>query len=112
MDFSRKLPIGIQDFATGTPTFLVKMLKEANFDIPDLENDVTIAAPSIADYRAGDINPLPLLYQTGYLTIKDFDQLFNEYRLGFPNEEVKYGFLNELQLIYSPQTQLNSDFNV
>ncbi|GHU68756.1 ATPase AAA [Bacteroidia bacterium] len=99
-------------FATGTPTFLVKMLKEANFDIPDLENDVTIAAPSIADYRAGDINPLPLLYQTGYLTIKDFDQLFNEYRLGFPNEEVKYGFLNELQLIYSPQTQLNSDFIV
>jgi hypothetical protein len=99
-------------FATGTPTFLVKMLKDTNFDIPNLENDVTIAAPSIADYRVGNINPLPLLYQTGYLTIRDFDQLFNEYRLGFPNEEVKYGFLNELQLIYSPQTQINSDFIV
>jgi hypothetical protein len=98
-------------FQTGTPTFLVKMLKDANFDIPNLENGVTIAAPSIADYRAGDKNPLPLLYQTGYLTIKDFDSLFNEYRLGFPNEEVKYGFLNELQRIYSPQAQENSDFN-
>ncbi|GHT68395.1 ATPase AAA [Bacteroidia bacterium] len=99
-------------FSTGTPTFLIKMLKEANFAIPDLENDVTIAAPAIADYRAGDTNPLPLLYQTGYLTIKNFDQLFNEYRLGFPNEEVKYGFLNELQLIYSPQTHINADFSV
>ncbi|GHT22848.1 ATPase AAA [Bacteroidia bacterium] len=97
-------------FSTGTPTFLVKMLKEANFDIPDLESDVTIAVPAIADYRAGDTNPLPLLYQTGYLTIKDFDQLFNEYRLGFPNEEVKYGFLDELQRIYSPVAQQNSGF--
>ncbi|GHS86578.1 ATPase AAA [Bacteroidia bacterium] len=99
-------------FSTGTPTFLVKMLKDANFDIPNLENEVTIAAPSIADYRVGDTNPLPLLYQTGYLTIRELDQLFNEYRLGFPNEEVKYGFLNELQLIYSPQTNFNSDFSV
>jgi hypothetical protein len=40
----------------------------------NLENDVTIAAPSIADYRAGDNNPVPLLYQTGYLTIKDYDK--------------------------------------
>ncbi|GHT64021.1 hypothetical protein AGMMS50239_20980 [Bacteroidia bacterium] len=95
-------------FSTGTPTFLVKMLKDANFDIPNLESDVTIAAPEIVDYRAGDTNPLPLLYQTGYLTIKDFDQLFNEYRLGFPNEEVKYGFLNELQRIYSPVAQQNT----
>jgi hypothetical protein len=98
-------------FQTGTPTFLVKMLKNADFDIPKMENGVTIAAPSIADYRVGNMNPVPLLYQTGYLTIKDFDRLFNEYRLGFPNEEVKYGFLNELQRIYSPQAQQNSDFN-
>jgi hypothetical protein len=99
-------------FSTGTPTFLVKMLKDTQFDIPDLENnEITIAAPAIADYRVGDTNPVPLLYQTGYLTIKGFDQLFNEYQLGFPNEEVKYGFLKELQLIYFP-TQQNSDFNV
>jgi hypothetical protein len=94
-------------FQTGTPTFLVKMLKNVNFDIPNLENDVTIAAPSIVDYRVGDTNPLPLLYQTGYLTIKYFDQLFNEYRLGFPNEEVKYSFLNELQKTPPPKMQSN-----
>jgi hypothetical protein len=98
-------------FSTGTPTFLVKMLKETNFAIPDLENSVTLAAPSITDYRVGNSNLLPLLYQTGYLTIKDYDNLFNEYRLGFPNEEVKYGFLNELQLVYSPWSQ-ELDFNV
>ncbi|GHT54198.1 ATPase AAA [Bacteroidia bacterium] len=97
-------------FSTGTPTFLAKMLKDADFDIPSLENNVTIAAPSISDYRAGDVNPVSLLYQTGYLTIKEYETMFNTYVLGFPNEEVKYGFLNELQLIYSPWVQQNPDF--
>ncbi|GHT30488.1 hypothetical protein AGMMS49574_10280 [Bacteroidia bacterium] len=92
-------------FSTGTPTFLVKMLKNIHFDIPNLENDVTIAASSIADYRVGNQNPLPLLYQTGYLTIKDYEQMFNTYVLGFPNEEVKYGFLNELQLVYEQKAK-------
>ncbi|GHT44199.1 ATPase AAA [Bacteroidia bacterium] len=97
-------------FSTGTPTFLAKMLKDANFDIPSLENDVTIAAPSISDYRAGDTNAVPLLYQTGYLTIKDFNPKYNTYVLGFPNEEVKYGFLDELRRIYTPSARLGTDF--
>ncbi|GHT53251.1 ATPase AAA [Bacteroidia bacterium] len=97
-------------FSTGTPTFLAKMLKDAEFDIPSLENNVTIAAPSLSDYRAGDSNPIPLLYQTGYLTIKDFYQNYNIYVLGFPNEEVKYGFLDELRRIYTPSARLGTDF--
>ncbi|GHV64744.1 ATPase AAA [Bacteroidia bacterium] len=99
-------------FSTGTPTFLAKMLKDADFDIPSLENDVMIEAPAITDYHAGDENPLPLLYQTGYLTIKEFDVHFNEYRLGFPNEEVKYGFLRELQRLYSPHALFKSEFSI
>ncbi|GAP72679.1 hypothetical protein SAMD00024442_4_25 [Candidatus Symbiothrix dinenymphae] len=97
-------------FSTGTPTFLAKMLKDVEFDIPSLENNVTIAAPSLSDYRAGDSNPIPLLYQTGYLTIKDFYQNYNIYVLGFPNEEVKYGFLDELRRIYTPSARLGTDF--
>jgi hypothetical protein len=83
-------------FATGTPTFLVKALRKQNFDIRKFDNDVKIAANSIMDYRVENQNLIPLLYQSGYLTIKSYDNFFDEYTLGFPNEEVKYGFLNEL----------------
>ena len=87
-------------FATGTPTFLVNTIKNTGFDVQKLENDVKIAAASIMDYRMDAGSLIPLLYQTGYLTIKDFDNKYNEYILGFPNEEVKYGFLNELLPVF------------
>jgi hypothetical protein len=90
-------------FATGTPTFLVKMLKEGNFEIPDLENNVHVSANDMADYRAEWSNPIPVLYQSGYLTIKGYDREFDDFTLGFPNEEVKYGFLRELLPAYVPQ---------
>ncbi|MDD6685881.1 MAG: PD-(D/E)XK nuclease domain-containing protein [Lachnospiraceae bacterium] len=48
------------------------------------------------DYRADNPNPIPLFYQTGYLTISGFDREFRIYTLKFPNREVKYGFLNSL----------------
>ena len=99
-------------FATGTPTFLVKMLKDLDFDIKSLENDVRIAADSIADYRAEYEDPIPLLYQSGYLTIKDYDGMFEEYILGFPNEEVKYGFFNELLYVYMPGKNMRGEFSV
>jgi hypothetical protein len=99
-------------FETGTPTFLVEMLKDRDFDIRSLENDVKIPAQRIADYRVGSENPVPLLYQSGYLTIKSYDALFDEYTLGFPNEEVKYGFLNELLPVYMPEKDVLSEFYV
>jgi hypothetical protein len=83
-------------FATGTPTFLVKALRKQNYDIRKFDNDVRIAANSIMDYRGENQNLIPLLYQSGYLTIKSYDSFFDEYTLGFPNEEVKDGFLNSL----------------
>jgi hypothetical protein len=99
-------------FATGTPTFLVKMLKAADFDIRNLESDVKIPARSIADYRTEHENPVPLLYQSGYLTIKSYNEHLNSYHLGFPNEEVKYGFFNELLPIYMPQKGVVGEFYV
>jgi hypothetical protein len=99
-------------FKTGTPTFLVKGLKNANFDIRKLNNDVIISEQLIDDYRAGETNLIPLLYQSGYLTIKSYDKKYDDYRLGFPNEEVKYGFLNELLPAYVPKWGLDDSFSV
>ncbi|MCL2041040.1 MAG: ATP-binding protein [Bacteroidales bacterium] len=81
-------------FATGTPTFLAKALRNQNYDIRKFEDDVLIDEPSIMDYRVENQDLIPLLYQTGYLTIKSYES--GLYTLGFPNEEVKYGFLKEL----------------
>jgi hypothetical protein len=83
-------------FATGTPTFLAKALRSRNYDIRKFDDDVQIAANSVMDYRYENQDLVPLLYQSGYLTIKAYDSVLDEYTLGFPNEEVKYGFLNEL----------------
>jgi len=91
-----KLDFAYYWFATGTPTFLAKALKNQNYDIRKFDNDVLIAANSVMDYRAENQNLTPLLYQTGYLTIKEYKQDKDAFVLGFPNEEVKYGFLNEL----------------
>ena len=100
-------------FATGTPTFLARMLKNLDFDVRSLEKDVRISSRAISEYRIGGGDPAPLLYQTGYLTIKEYDELFGEYILGFPNEEVKYGFLYELLPAYMPKTNIMSgDFHV
>jgi hypothetical protein len=90
-------------FETGTPTFLVKMLKDGNLEIPNLENNVHIDADGITNYRAEWNNPIPILYQSGYLTIKNYNPEYNDFILGFPNEEVKYGFLKELLPAYVPQ---------
>ena len=45
------------------------------------------------EYRVDANNPIPLIYQSGYLTIKDYDKEFQLYRLAFPNDEVRYAFL-------------------
>ncbi|MDR3252818.1 MAG: ATP-binding protein, partial [Tannerella sp.] len=87
-------------FQSGTPTFLARMVRNAGLDIRKFEGDIPISADSISDYRVELNDPTPLLYQTGYLTIKGYNAMFNEYLLGFPNEEVKYGFLNVLLPMY------------
>lgn len=55
----------------------------------------------LSDYRAEDPNPVPLLYQTGYLTLVDYDPKRRRYTLSFPNEEVKYGILESMMPAYS-----------
>jgi hypothetical protein len=98
-------------FQTGTPTFLVKMLRDIDFDIPKLENEVTISPQTVMDYRAENPNPVPVLYQSGYLTIKGYDSLLGECVLGFPNEEVKYGFYTELLMGYMQGKDVQTEFS-
>ncbi|EMB22588.1 hypothetical protein HMPREF9733_02004 [Treponema denticola SP33] len=88
-------------FATGTPTFLVEYLKKAYYNIPDLDGNVKMNESGLETYRADAINPLPILFQSGYLTIKDYNDFSRLYRLGFPNDEVRYGFLDNLLPAYT-----------
>ena len=96
--------LGAYWFSTGTPTFLVRRLKAMHFDVRQFTQKTLETNDRIlSDYRADNPNPLPLLYQTGYLTIVDYDQRARLYTLGFPNEEVKYGFLESLLPEYAPE---------
>ena len=88
-------------FSTGTPTFLVNYLKEAHYYIPDLDGNVELDEDGLQTYRAVAQDVLPILFQAGYLTIKKYISDLRLYRLGFPNNEVRYGFLNNLLPAYS-----------
>ena len=99
----KKRRFGYYWFETGTPTFLVKKLKEMAFDIRRFTDRTLYATErTLSDYRGDNPDLTPLLYQTGYLTIKDFDFQKNYFVLGFPNEEVTYGFLECLAQEYIP----------
>ncbi|MBQ9277212.1 MAG: ATP-binding protein [Lachnospiraceae bacterium] len=90
-------------FESGTPTFLVQKLKSLNFDARKLQDGTLIATKSmLSDYQDDNPDPIPLLYQTGYLTILGYDKLKKIYTLGFPNEEVAYGLLESMMQAYMP----------
>ena len=93
-------------YETGTPTFLVKYLYDAHYNIPDLEGEVFMSERSMSGYRAESGTPLPILFQAGYLTIKGYSTESELYTLGYPNDEVRYGFLENLIPAY---TQLSGD---
>ncbi|MGP1431683.1 MAG: ATP-binding protein [Treponema sp.] len=91
-------------FGTGTPTFLVNFLKEAHYYIPDLDGNVELNQTGLETYRAVAQDALPILFQAGYLTIKKYISDLRLYQLGFPNDEVRYGFLENLLPAYSDLT--------
>lgn len=88
-------------FATGTPTFLVQLLQRQTGNIRDILEDAEMTENALQDYRPDLHNPLPILFQAGYLTITGYDSEFRLYKLGFPNDEVKYGFLDNLIPVYT-----------
>ena len=80
-------------FASGTPTYLVRLLQHSNEQINELVGQYYDAS-LFADYKADVERPLPMIYQSGYLTIKDYDKYTHSYLLDFPNDEVRRGFLS------------------
>lgn len=88
-------------FQTGTPTFLVELLKKSEYDLRTLIDGVEASASSFTEYRIDANNPIPLIYQSGYLTIKDYSSRFGNYLLEFPNDEVRYGFIDFLIPYYT-----------
>ena len=87
-------------FETGTPTFLVDLLKMHNYYLPDMTKEY-VSADVINSVDSLSTNPIPVIYQSGYLTIKGYDERFKKYLLGFPNKEVEEGFINFLLPLYS-----------
>lgn len=87
-------------FETGTPTFLIGLLKEHGSRFPDLSKE-QVSAIVMSSMDSTSTNLIPVIYQSGYLTIKGYDERFKKYQLGFPNKEVEEGFLNLLLPLYN-----------
>lgn len=98
-------------FETGTPTILVEMLKRNHYDLHRLTEEQT-TADVLGSIDSMEDNPVPLLYQSGYLTIKGYDKRFGLYRLGFPNEEVEKGFISFLLPYYAKVGKSESIFQI
>ena len=79
-------------FSSGTPTYLIRLLAHFKENMNELTGKY-YRQEEFIDYKADVEQPLPMIYQSGYLTIKDYDMEFNTFLLDFPNNEVKNGFL-------------------
>jgi hypothetical protein len=91
----------------------VKSLRKNHFDIRQFTNHSLFASESnLLDYTGDVLDIVPLLYQTGYLTISDFDPVDLEYTLSFPNREVKYGFLQSLMPEYVSDCSAGSGIDI
>ena len=92
-------------FETGTPSYLIELLKNSNYPLDNLGTE-ELTASVLGNIDTVDQSPIPVLYQSGYLTLKGYDKEFEMYRLGFPNLEVERGFTRFLIPYY---TTLKSD---
>lgn len=108
----QKLKLGNYWFQTGTPTYLVDLLKQSDYDLRLLVNGIETTNSAFSEYRAEVNNPLPMIYQSGYLTIKHYDKEVELYTLKFPNDEVRYGFLNFLVPYYTNVSDDETGFHI
>ena len=95
-------------FGSGTPTFLLKQLDKFNVNLASLESqEAVLSSFDLSPEEMTD--PLPLLYQSGYLTIKNYNPMFKEYTLGIPNKEVRDGLLNSMMPHYVNPRRTDND---
>ncbi len=103
--------IGSYWFSTGTPTFLANMIRRMEIDLRDLENTEE-EIDSLMDASFDLSNAVPIMYQSGYLTINNYNPRFRTVILDYPNREVERGFLNGLMKIFTASKSGRSEFEV
>lgn len=96
-------------FETGTPSFLVRLLKNSNYKLDEITSE-QVSSDLLNCIDSMSQNPIPVIYQSGYLTIKGYNERFNTYQLGFPNKEVENGFIKYLMPFYTPVKEQKTDF--
>ncbi len=108
MNFFQKKVFGNYWFKTGTPTMLMNIVKNRQLTAFDIEN--TYISTEILDkYDFNDIHFESLLFQTGYLTIKEFDIIYGEITLDYPNKEVAKSFSTHILSVLSDKQLNNTD---
>lgn len=106
-----KVKFGSYWFETGTPSYLVDLLQRHDYNLDSMSHaNVTADVLNCIDAESKD--PIPVIYQSGYLTIKGYKSEFKKYVLGFPNEEVEEGFVQYLTPFYLSKTADKSVFDV
>ncbi|WP_294593471.1 ATP-binding protein [uncultured Bacteroides sp.] len=108
--FDRK-EFGSYWFETGTPTYLVKLLKKHHYNLERMAYEET-DAQVLNSIDSESTNPIPVIYQSGYLTIKGYDTEFGIYKLGFPNREVEEGFIRFLLPFYTRINKIEVPFEI
>ena len=98
-------------FETGTPTYLVEMLKRHRYNLYKMANE-KVTSKILDSTDASSTNPIPVIYQSGYLTIKGYIPEPQIYELGFPNKEVEQGFMDFLLPYYTPVQDTESGFAI
>ena len=100
-------------FESGTPSFLIKQVRQNNFDVRRFtDNTIYANELNLKDYTGDSLDLIPLLYQSGYLTIADYNAQRRRYTLAFPNEEVKYAFLESLMPAYGPSATAGNGLDI
>ncbi len=94
-------------FSTGTPSFLIKLLQKGDYDLQQF-SEGNIKANDLSAKESLIEEPIALFYQTGYLTIKEYNKNRENYNLGFPNRDVERGFLSFLLPRYTGKTDVGS----
>ncbi len=106
-----KMKLGSYWFETGTPSYLVALLKKSHYNLYEMAHEQTSSAV-LNSIDANSLSPIPVIYQSGYLTIKGYDKEFGIYKLGFPNKEVEEGFINYLLPFYTSVNAVDSAFEI
>lgn len=98
-------------FETGTPTYLVHLLRMRDYNLERM-SDEYVTEDILNSVDVASTNPIPVIYQSGYLTIKEYDSEFHTYRLGFPNAEVENGFFRFLLPYYTSLSPVEAPFHI